>query len=74
LGIEVSLASVEDTVLSKLRWSELAGGLAQQQSDVREILRSQKGRLDVDYLHRQAKHMGLTKALTEILERTDGDS
>ena len=74
MGIQVPLASAEDTILAKLRWSELAGGLAQQQSDVRAIFRHQKDRLDVDYLRSQAAHMGLGPIVAEYiraLEATD---
>jgi hypothetical protein len=73
MGIEIPLASAEDTILAKLRWSELAGGLPQQQVDVREIVRYQKGRLDLDYLRSQAERMGLTQVLCELIEES-GDA
>ena len=71
MGLDVALASAEDTVLAKLRWNELAGGLSQQLSDVREILRCQRGRLDVAYLFRQAERMGISRALSEVLKESD---
>jgi hypothetical protein len=74
MGLDVPLASPEDTILAKLRWSELAGGLPQQQSDVREIFRYQEGRLDVDYLRTQAESMGLTQVLSAPLKETDDAS
>jgi len=73
MGLDVPVASPEDTILAKLRWSELAGGLPQQRSDVREILRYQEGRLDVDYLCSQAESMGLTQVLSELLKE-NGDA
>ena len=36
MGIEIALASPEDTILAKLRWSEMSDGSSQQQHDVRE--------------------------------------
>lgn len=74
LGLQVSLASAEDTILSKLRWSELAGGSQRQLADVREILRNQKNRLDIGYLYRQAESMKLADILADLLEQTDGIS
>lgn len=74
LGIDVSLATAEDTILSKLRWNRLAGGSERQQSDVREILRTQKGRLDLAYLHRQAEALGLAEVLTDYARDVDGNS
>ena len=74
MGLPVALASAEDTILAKLRWSELAGGLPQQLSDVREILRCQEGRLDLDYLHSQAERMELTHILSEFLKETGNAS
>lgn len=73
MGIAVPLASPEDTILAKLRWSELAGGLPRQQSDVREIFRYQRDRLDVDYLNRQAESMGLSQVLARFLGEVDND-
>lgn len=68
MGLEVALASPEDTILAKLRWSALSGGLPQQLHDVREILRYQEGRLDLHYLHGQAEAMGVTRDLSELLK------
>ena len=70
MGIEIPLASPEDTILAKLRWSELAGGLPQQQSDVREIFRHQRDRIEIEYLRNQAAEMGLTQVLAEFLRET----
>ena len=66
MGIEVALASPEDTILAKLRWGEMSGGSSQQQSDVREIFRQLGESLDVVYLRTQATQMGILSQLNEF--------
>ena len=68
MGIEVALASPEDTILAKLRWSEMSGGSSQQQHDVGEIFRHQGESLDVAYLRSQAEQMGILSRLNEYLD------
>jgi hypothetical protein len=68
MGIEIALASPEDTILAKLRWSEMSGGSSQQQHDVREIFRHQGELLDVAYLRTQAVQMGILSQLNEFLD------
>ena len=70
MGIQVEVASPEDTILSKLRWSEMVGGSHQQLVDVREILRNQQGRLDLGYLQSQASKMELDSILKNIFEES----
>ena len=68
MGIEVALASPEDTILAKLTWGEMSGGSSQQQADVREIFRHQGDSLDVAYLRTQAKQMRILSQLNEYLD------
>ena len=68
MGIEVALASPEDTILAKLRWSEMSGGSIQQQHDVREIIRHQRESLDVSYLRTQANQIGILSRVNEYLD------
>jgi hypothetical protein len=70
MGIALSVASPEDTILAKLRWSEMSGGSSRQQHDVREIFRHQGESLDVGYLRRQATQMGIISRLNEFLDAT----
>lgn len=70
MGVEVELASAEDTILAKLRWSGLSGGSIRQFSDVREIFRHQGETLDVAYLRTQAKQMEIPPQLEEFLDAT----
>ena len=70
LGIEIALASPEDTILAKLRWSEMSGGSSQQRHDVREIFRHQGESLDIEYLRTQATKLGIRSPLDEYLNDT----
>ena len=71
LGLNVPIASAEDTILAKLRWSEMSGGSQRQISDIQQILRVQRNRLDENYLHEQADRMGLALQWSELLNSLD---
>ena len=67
LDLAVTFASAEDTILAKLHWSRQIGGSERQQRDVREILRAQSEKLDLDYLERAAEAKSLTAELNQAL-------
>lgn len=71
LGIDLMVASVEDTIISKLKWSAESGGSQQQLSDVREMIRLRKQQLDIAYIRRQLAQLGLTQAWQEIAPRLE---
>ncbi len=58
-GLRVAFASPEDTILSKLEWSHRSGGSEKQAADVAGILDVQGDRLDVAYIERWARELGL---------------
>lgn len=65
------LASAEDTILNKLEWYEMGGRVADRQwRDVIGVLKVQWGRLDLDYLRRWARTLGLL----DLLERAIGEA
>ncbi len=70
MGMEIALASPEDTILAKLRWSEMSGGSSQQQHDVRQIFLHQGKTLDIAYLRTQATQIGILSPLMEYLDAT----
>jgi len=61
LGAElhVTLATPEDIVLSKLEWARKGGGSAKQLDDVAGVVAVQGERLDVAYVERWARELGL---------------
>jgi hypothetical protein len=63
---ELFVATAEDTILHKLHWFQLGGGVSERQwNDVLGVLRVQKGKLDVPYLQQTAKHMGVKDVLEQ---------
>ena len=57
-GVEVPVATAEDTILTKLEWAQ-ASGSERQIADVRGILDNQGDRLDIDYIERWAVQLGI---------------
>jgi hypothetical protein len=62
LGVSTWVATVEDTILSKLEWSRLAGGSSRQVDDVRGLIETQAERLDLAYLEHWATELGVRDA------------
>jgi len=65
--LRVALASPEDSVLSKLEWAQKSGGSEKQIADVAGILEVQGERLDVDYIERWARELGLLELWQEVI-------
>jgi len=61
-------ATAEDTVLSKLEWYRLGGGVSQRQwGDVLGVLKVQRGRLDQAYLQKWAEELDVVDLLERAL-------
>ena len=58
LGVEVSLASLEDLLLAKMEWAKL-GDSQLQRSDIVQILERAGDRLDRAYVERRVGELGL---------------
>ncbi len=72
------VASVEDTVLTKLEWYRMGGEVSERQwRDVLGVLRVRGGRIDLAYLQEWAVALGvadlLDKALAEVGQRSQGN-
>jgi hypothetical protein len=65
--IQLSIASIEDVILSKLEWARL-GGSARQLEDVAALLRISEGDLDLRYLRHWISVLDVT-AQWEAAER-----
>jgi hypothetical protein len=64
------VTSPEDVILSKLEWYRTGGEVSDRQwRDILGVLKTQAGRIDLDYLHEWAKELKvadlLKRALTE---------
>jgi hypothetical protein len=69
LGVPVSVASAEDTVLAKLEWAKL-GSSERQLQDVRGILDVNGGALDRAYIESWLDDLGVR----ELWERVQSNS
>lgn len=58
LGTNVTIASAEDVILSKLEWAKMAGS-ERQITDVAGILRTQGADIDVEYVKRWVAVLGV---------------
>jgi hypothetical protein len=66
LGVSVFVATIEDTIVAKLEWSELGGGSARQLEDVRALVRLAGERLDRTYVEAAIDELGLRAAWESI--------
>jgi hypothetical protein len=62
LGVDLYLATAEDTVLAKLEWAAL-GGSDRQVADAAAVLAVGADDLDADYLDRWARELGVMPLL-----------
>jgi hypothetical protein len=64
----ISVATGEDTILAKLRWSKLSGGSEKQMQDARGVYEVQGLRLDLEYIRYWVQELDLVaewRSLTE---------
>ena len=60
LGVEVSMASAEDTIIAKLEWSKLGGGSERQRRDIAGMLATVGDDLDYAYIERWLNELDLS--------------
>jgi hypothetical protein len=63
---DIMIASPEDMIVMKLRWSHMSGGSLKQRNDIRGIRETQTGRLDWDYIEHWAEKLGVVDELRKI--------
>lgn len=61
LGVDVFVATPEDTILTKLEWAAMSGS-ERQLRDVMGIVEVKRGELDQAYIERWAKELGVLDA------------
>ena len=66
-GVRLWVASAEDLVLAKLRWSVQSGGSERQWQDALGVFDLQRSRLDLSYMRTWADTLGV-RALLDRLE------
>ena len=67
-GIEVSIVSLEDIILAKLEWAK-AGRSELQFRDAVGVAVVQMGKLDLGYLKKWARELGVDKLLQALLKQ-----
>jgi len=67
-GLPMTLATAEDTILSKLEWAKKGGGSERQLADVAGIVDVKGPELDREYIHRWAVALGVL----DLWERVSG--
>jgi hypothetical protein len=68
---QVTLATAEDMILSKLEWARKGGGSERQLGDVRGILDVKGADLDREYIERWAKDLGVLELWHRVVDGAD---
>lgn len=72
-GLSLPIATAEDSVLTKLEWFEAGGRVSDRQwRDVLGVIKGRGPRLDVVYLDRWAKDLGVRELLDRALREASG--
>jgi hypothetical protein len=71
LGVDVSLASLEDALLAKLEWSKLEDSELQRR-DVVQLLERAASRLDVPYVERWVRALDVSQEWEDAKKRVSG--
>lgn len=73
-GFYCPFKSPEDTVITKLRWFELGGGVSDRQwNDIVQVLEAQKGSLEIEYMQRWCAHFGVATLLKEAMSQVQSE-
>jgi len=72
-GLAASVATPEDTILSKLEWARKAGGSERQLADALGVLRVCGGRIDRAYVEKWASTLGVCDLWQELLRQVSRD-
>jgi hypothetical protein len=70
-GLPVSIATAEDTILSKLEWARKTGGSEQQLADASGVVQVCGDRLDRDYIEKWAAVLGVLDLWHLLLAQHD---
>jgi hypothetical protein len=60
-GIRICVSSPEDTILAKLRWSQLSGGSEKHFIDALRVYEVQFQNLDLQYIEHWARQLGVER-------------
>jgi len=72
-GLAASVATPEDTILSKLEWARKGGGSERQLEDALGVLRVGAGRIDRSYIAQWAATLGVEDLWLGLVDRLQAD-
>lgn len=70
-GVVVFVSRPEDTILQKLRWSELSGGSDKQFGDAKAVYELQFRTLDLEYINRWAAQLSVIHLWQRLQNEAD---
>ncbi len=70
-NFQVFVSSPEDTILAKLNWSKLSGGSEKHFGDALRVFEVQFGILDMEYLEKWVKELGVIIDWQRLLDEAD---
>lgn len=69
-GVRFFVESPEDAILAKLVWRRAGNEVSERQwGDILDVVRVQRGRLDLAYLRKWAKELGVEDLLEPALKQ-----
>ena len=71
MGIHITVSNPEDTILAKLKWAKLSGGSEKQFTDALRVFEVQFKKLNMDYLQKWAKELGVELMLQRIQKEAE---
>jgi hypothetical protein len=71
LGMDIIVSAPEDTILAKLRWAKLSGGSEKQYRDALRVYELQNELLDIDYIRKWVKKLGVETDWERIVREAD---
>jgi hypothetical protein len=70
-AMSANFASPEDTILSKLEWYRMGGEVSERQwRDIRGVMKTREGELDLNYLHKWAAELKVADLLERALKES----
>ena len=71
-GQQLQVSRPEDTILMKLRWAEMSGGSEKQMRDARSVYELQSTTLDLAYIERWARELGVEPLWNRLKSESSG--
>jgi hypothetical protein len=67
----MAVSTPEDTILQKLRWTQLSGGSEKQFTDALRVFEVQRGRLDTGYINQWVQSLGVAELWRRVVAEAE---